>query len=160
MSQSLTSKQSMQTVEAEGGANTSLLARAASEVLALAKQQGATQAAVMGFASQGFNVTVRMREVDSVEHQRDQSISLVLYFGQRKGEVSSSDLSRDALKQAVEKAHYIAHYMAEDPCYGLPEVKQLATQFPDLQLDHPWQITTEEAIALAERCEILAQDHD
>ncbi|MCP3679404.1 MAG: metalloprotease PmbA [Gammaproteobacteria bacterium] len=137
-----------------------LLEQAATQVLALAKQEGASEVAVSASTSQGFNISVRMGKMDTVEHQRDQGISIALYFGQRKAEVSSSDMSAAALAAAVKKARYIANYMAEDPCYGLPPLERIATTFPNLQLDHPWEITTEAAIELAQNCEALALNYD
>src|SRR6185436_15945797 len=50
----------------------------------------------------------------------------------------------------------IARHTAEDDCAGLPEPELLAKNTPDLDLFHPWALSTEEAIALAKRCEDAA----
>ena len=57
------------------------------------------------------------------------------------------------MRETVEKACAIARYTAEDPYAGLVEPEALARDIPDLDLDHPWALTPEQAIELARRCE-------
>src|SRR3954471_16326949 len=106
---------------------------------------------------QGLSVTVRKGEPDTVEHNRDRSVGVSLYLGERprarRGHASTSDFSRAALEQTVDAAAAIARFTAEDDCAGLPEPGTIAREFPDLDLFHPWPIGTEEAIELARRCE-------
>ncbi|HEY6820555.1 MAG TPA: metalloprotease PmbA [Burkholderiales bacterium] len=109
---------------------------------------------------QGLSVTVRKGEPDTVEHNRDRSVGVSIYLGERprvrRGHASTSDFSRAALEQTVDAALAIARHTAEDDCAGLPDPDTLATRFPDLDLFHPWAISTEEAIGLARRCEKAA----
>src|SRR5690606_29383808 len=60
----------------------------------------------------------------------------------------------------VDAAWHIARYTAEDPAAGLPEPELLATEFPDLELHHPWSIDTDEAAALAIEAERAARKVD
>jgi PmbA protein len=53
----------------------------------------------------------------------------------------------------VEKACDIARYTAEDDCSGLADPEELAREIPDLDLDHPWDLTPEEAVDTARACE-------
>ena len=99
--------------------------------------------------SKGLGVTVRLGEVDTIEYQRDRGLGVTVYFGKRKGSASTADLSRDAVRQTVEKACAIARYTAEDPYAGLIEPEALARDIPDLDLDHPWDVTPERAIEMA-----------
>jgi len=85
-------------------------------------------------------VTVRLGEVETLEYQRDRGVGVTVYFGKRKGSASTSDLSQAALADTVEKACSIAGFTAEDDCAGLPDEKQLALKFPDLDLAHPWTL--------------------
>src|SRR5205814_5239297 len=78
---------------------------------------------------------------------------VTVYFGQRKGSASTADLSAAAVRETVEKACAIARYTAEDPYAGLVEPGALAREIPDLDLDHPWDLTPERAITLARECE-------
>ncbi|MBV9343587.1 MAG: metalloprotease PmbA, partial [Gammaproteobacteria bacterium] len=80
-----------------------------------AQRRGATQAEADVSVSQGLSVSVRMREVDTVEYQRDRGLALTVYFGQRKGAASTADLAAAAVRETVEKACAIARFTAEDP---------------------------------------------
>ncbi|HSA89144.1 MAG TPA: metalloprotease PmbA [Burkholderiales bacterium] len=108
----------------------------------------------------GLSVTVRKGRPDTVEHNRDRSIGVTVYLGERprarRGHASTSDFSRAALEQTVDAAAAIARHTAEDDCAGLPDAELLARSQPDLDLYHPWEITTEEALDLARRCEAAA----
>jgi PmbA protein len=75
--------------------------------------------------------------------------------GNRRGNASTSDFSRKAIEQTVQAAYDIARFTAEDPVAGLPDAEDIAQahEQPDLDLFHPWPITSEEAAELALRCE-------
>lgn len=136
------------------------LQQAVSEILAQAKALGATQAEVGASSDNGFNVNVRLGEVDTVEFQRDKSIAIAVYFGQRKGTASTSDTSKEAIQQTVQAACEIAKYTSEDPCNGLAEKELMAFDYPDIDAFHPWSIDTEDAIKLATDCEARAMSID
>jgi PmbA protein len=133
------------------------LARA---VLERAKRAGASGCECDVSESYGLSVTVRKGKPDTIEHNRDRSIGVTVYLGERpkarRGHASTSDFSRAALEQTVDAATAIARHTAEDDCAGLPDPELLARDTPDLDLYHPWEISTEEAVALAARCEAAA----
>ena len=118
-----------------------------------ARRQGASEAEADVSVSQGLSVNVRLGEVDTVEYQRDRGLAVTVYFGKRKGSASTADLTAAAVRTSVEKACAIARYTAEDPYAGLIEPEMLAREIPDLDLDHPWDLTPERAIELARECE-------
>jgi PmbA protein len=118
-----------------------------------AGRQGASQYEVDASLSQGLGTTVRLGEVDTIEYQRDRGLAVTLYFGKRKGSASTADLGREAVRATVAKACAIARYTADDPYAGLVEPEYLARDIPDLDLDHPWKLAAEDAIAIARRCE-------
>ncbi len=130
------------------------------DVLKLARQLGATQAEAHASFGTGFSVNVRMREVETLRHQRDQGVSVTVWLGQRKGSASSSDLRPEALEESVRKACALARHGAEDPASGLADADRLATAIPDLSLYHPWAIEPAAAIDLATACEAAALDLD
>jgi PmbA protein len=130
-----------------------LLNDVASLALEEARRQGATQYEADASLSQGLSVSVRLREVDTVEYQRDRGLGVTVYFGKRKGSASTADLSAAAVRETVAKACAIARYTAEDPYAGLIEPEALARDIPDLDLDHPWKLAPEAAIELARECE-------
>lgn len=118
-----------------------------------ARRQGAAQCEADASVSQGLSVCVRLREVDTIEYQRDRGLGVTVYFGKRKGAASTADLGAAAVRETVAKACAIARYTAEDPYAGLVEPEALARDIPDLDLDHAWDLTPERAIELARECE-------
>ena len=59
--------------------------------------------------------------IENVERNRDKSMGITVYVGQRRGNASSSDFSKAAIEQTVRAAFDIARFTAEDPAAGLPE---------------------------------------
>jgi len=132
----------------------------AQSALELARRQGATQSAVRLGSGEGFTVKIRMGGVDTLEHQRDHSIVLTFYLGQRKASVSSSDIGANAIKHIVEKAYHMAKHTQPDPCHGLADVECMASKPLDLNLYHPWGLTPADAIKIALDCEEQARSLD
>jgi PmbA protein len=124
-----------------------------SDVLALARARGASQAEADVSLQKGLTTTVRLGEVETVEYQRDRGMGVTVYFGKRKGSASTADLSPKAIAETVEKACDIARYTAEDDCAGLADPEELARHIPDLDLDHPWDLSPEQAVEMARACE-------
>jgi PmbA protein len=124
-----------------------------SESLQLARKLGASQAEADVSLQKGLTTTVRLGEVETVEYQRDRGMGITVYFGKRKGSASTADLSPRAVAETVEKACDIARYTAEDECSGLADPEELATDIPDLDLDHPWDLPPEQAVETARACE-------
>ena len=119
---------------------------------------GATDAAAEVSESRGLSVSVRNRDIETVEQTRDRSLDITVFSGQRRGSASTSDFSEKALRETVEAAWHIARYTAEDPAAGLPDAEQLARDYPDLDLYHPWAISTPQAAQLAIRAEAAARE--
>lgn len=136
------------------------LAAVVEMALAEARRLGASQSEVAVNVSQGLSVTVRLGEVETLEHTRDKGIGVTVYFGTRSGSASSTDLTEPAVRETVRAACSIAKFTAEDDCAGLAERARLATRFPDLGLHHPWNPATDEAIEMARACEDAARGLD
>jgi PmbA protein len=123
------------------------------DALAHAKTRGATAADAEVSEGFGQTVTVRQREVETIEYNRDKGIGVTVYIGKQRGHASSSDLSPQALRDTVDAALAIARYTATDDCAGLADPDRLAREFPDLDLIHPWDMPVERAIEMAQACE-------
>lgn len=130
------------------------------QILEEAKQQGATAAEADIVTGAGLTVTTRLSEVEKVEHERDKDLSMTVYIGNQKGSASSSDFGEAAIKETVTAACNIAKFASEDPYAGLPDAGLMATEVPDLDLNHPWDISPEDAIKLAVECEDIARAED
>ena len=132
----------------------------AEHVLDTAKRLGADSSETAISRSQGFSATVRMGEVETVEHNRDKSLVVTVYFGKRTGSASTSDFVATAVEDTVRAACTIAKYTAVDEYSGLADPDRLATTIRDLDLDHPWDITVQQAMAIAQQCEDVALGFD
>lgn len=130
------------------------------DVLKIAKQAGASSAETEVSFGTGQNVSVRLGETENIEYNRDKGMSITVYFGQQKGHASSSDLSPNALKDSVEAACNIAKYTAQDEFCGLADADLMATEIPDLDLYHPWNVSVDEAVEIAKACEAAALEVD
>lgn len=132
----------------------------AQAVLERARRAGASGCDCDVSEGYGLTVTVRKGQPDVIEHNRDRSVDVSVYLGERpkvrRGHASTSDFSRAALEQTVDAAAAIARHTAEDDCAGLPDADRLARELPELDLFHPWALTTEDAMELTRRCEAAA----
>jgi PmbA protein len=129
------------------------------DALTLARSLGASDAAVEVSEGVGLSVSIRKGETENVERNRDKSMGITVYIGQRRGNASTSDFSRAALEQTVRAAHDIARFTAEDSAAGLPDAQDMAMAADarrDLDLFHPWDIDAERALQIALKCEAAA----
>ncbi len=129
------------------------------DVLKAAKKRGASDAGVDVSEGVGLSVSVRKGELENVERNRDKSVGVSVYLGQRRGNASTSDFSAAAIAQTVQAAYDIARFTAEDPAAGLPDARDLASAKDaarDLDLFHPWAVDAQAAADLARRCEAAA----
>jgi PmbA protein len=135
-------------------------------VLSRAKQMGADQVVVELSESYGQSVSIRLRQLDTLERMQDQSLSISVFVGQQgkkgfsRGSASSADFSDRSILQAIEAAMAIAKHTEPDEFAGLPDEDALCLKpnVADLDLFHPWHLSSEEAIEIAKRMEASALD--
>ena len=133
------------------------MADLAAFTLERAKVLGATASDVEISTSIGQNVTVRLGEVETIEHNRDKGMGVTVYLGQRRGNASTTDLSCDAIERTVAAALAIAKYTAPDEFAGLPDpARHAKPPFADCDLHFPWTLSVEDAIELGKRMEAAA----
>ncbi|WP_395119754.1 metalloprotease PmbA [Rhodanobacter sp. FW102-FHT14D06] len=135
------------------------LAELAEDVIRRARIAGASQAEVAATIDTGLSVNVRLGEVETVEHTRDRGFGLTVYFGQRKGSASTADLHPDSIQATLDQACAIARYTEADPAAGLADASRMASAFPELDLWHPWDIDTTQAIELGIAIEDAGRAH-
>ncbi len=130
------------------------------EILAEAERQGASAAEVSVSADTGLAVGVRKGSLETIEFNQDRGFGITVYVGACKGSASTSDSSRDAIRETVRAAANIARYTEEDPCNGLADAELMPTSLPELGLFHPWDLDAGRAQELALECENAAFEHD
>ena len=129
-------------------------------VLDEAAKQGADQAEVGASHDFGLSATARLGDVENLEYTNDRGIGVTVYHDSRKGSASSSDFSVDALRETVAKASAFAKYTAVDRFAGLADAELMASDIPNLELSHAWQIDADAAIKIALECEDSARNYD
>lgn len=131
--------------------------------LAHARKLGATDAGAEVSEGCGLSVSVRNGALENVERNRDKSLGVTVYVGQRRGNASTSDFSDAAIAQTVRAAFDIARFTAEDSFAGLPDEADLSSpqdRMRDLDLFHPWALSSEKAAQVAMECEAAALSVD
>ena len=128
--------------------------------LKMASNHGADAASAGVRLDQGYEISVRLGEIENVQHNNSNSLSVVVYVGEKTGSSTTSDLDQAAVADAVRAAYAIAKYTADDPCNGLPSKNRLAREFTDLEQYFPWNITKDQAVDLALECENSARFYD
>lgn len=134
------------------------LEQAVSIALEEANKLGVSAAEVAISKQQGLSVSTRMGEVETVEFNKDGALGISLYREGRKGNASTSDLSEQAIVDAVRAADGIAKYTTADKYNGLADAELMAKTLPDLDLYHPHELSPEHGIELAAACEQAALD--
>jgi PmbA protein len=132
------------------------------DLLKQATRRGATGADAFVVEDQSFSAQVRLGEVDTVKHAREQHMALRVFVGKSVAAASTSDLSAEAMTRLVDEAVSLARVTSPDELAGLPEASELARQVPDLGLrdPHGHDLPPEEKIELARRCEAAALGAD
>ncbi|MBT1443983.1 metalloprotease PmbA [Shewanella sp. JM162201] len=121
---------------------------------------GTSAAEVAISKQQGLSVSTRLKEVETVEFNKDGALGITVYRDGCKGSSSTSDLSPEAIRQAVKAADDIARYTSSDPYNGLADAALMAKDIRDLDLYHPETLTPDELAELAIRAEAAALDAD
>lgn len=131
--------------------------------IAHAKKLGASDAAAQANEASGLSVSVRKGSLENVERNRDKSLAISVYVGQRRGAASTSDFSLPAVEQTVQAAFDIARFTAEDAFAALPDQQDIVSakeQRQDLELFFPWALSSADAMALAMETEAAALSVD
>ena len=132
------------------------------DVLRRARAHGASAADGYLVEERHFGASVRMGEVETVTHARDQRLSLRVFVGRASAAASTSDLSRASLDRVVDEATALARITAEDAHAGLPDPGELIAEVPDLDLEDtaPDDAPPEAKIAVAREAEAAALGSD
>src|SRR5210317_1025679 len=125
-----------------------------------ARRLGVDQAEVVASQDMGLTATARLGEVESLEYTNDRGLGITVFKESRKGNSSTSVISPEAIREAVAKACTFANFTAEDKYAGLADAELMCKDTRDLDLDHPWELDADTAIAMAIESEAAGLQSD
>ena len=129
-------------------------------ILERSKLIGADGCEVGASASVGLDVQARLGVPEKLEMTRDQSLSVTVFVGESRGSATTTDLSDAALESTLQAALAIARVTAPDPAAVLASKDQIIRDVPNLELDHPWEISAKDALELAIEVETCGRRAD
>ncbi len=139
----------------------------AEQALHRALRAGASDAEVVIYEGEEFNVHVRLGEVEQLTEAGSRAIGLRVFCaaegGQRTASTTSSDLSEAGIARLVSSAVELARVTGVDPFAGLPESDAFGQHDPATQalyFEDANAIPAPERIEIARRCEAAAMGFD
>lgn len=127
------------------------------DLIKRATAQGADAADAVFAEGTSLSLDWRAGQVEHLDRSEGQDLGLRVFVG-KEGQfaqaiVSSSDTSRAALDELVERAVAMARAVPADPYIGLANPDQLATAFPDFDQFDPGEPSAEALKDMARRAE-------
>lgn len=111
------------------------LSTTADRLLHAATKAGADAADTLCVAGTALDISVRNGALESADRSEGVDVGLRVFVGNRVAVVSASDTSAATIDQMAERAVAMAREAPEDPFAGLADPDQLATTWPDLDLN-------------------------
>ncbi|MCB2107955.1 MAG: TldD/PmbA family protein [Rhodobacteraceae bacterium] len=126
------------------------------DLIKQAKKAGADAADAIVVDGASIGVTWRMGSLEHLERSEGGDIGLRVLIGKKQAIVASSDRSKTALKELVERAVAMAKSVPADPFIGLADPSQIATWLPTLDICDTTELTAKQLIAKATEAEEAA----
>ena len=123
-----------------------------------ARAHGADAVEVAANNDKGFSISARLGDVENIEYHNQRTLGVTVYRGKAKGSATTNDIKQNSVEKTIDAALNIAKHTAEDEFSGLADAELMATDYPQLDLDHPWSVDPDSALELALRCEEVARD--
>ena len=120
------------------------------------KKIGATNTEVIVAHSISEDMLQRNGKIEEVTRSENISISLTAYIGQKKSSISTSNLTKNNIKQAIIRCYEMAKNTPEDEYCGLPEKNFLKKNHVELDLFDNSVITYEAKKDYISECEAEA----
>lgn len=136
----------------------SRLENVSSDVVKFALDNGADECEVNIGAVKGLSVSCRDQDIENIEFNRDNGMSITVYKDKRSGAVSTNDLSLESIHEAVLSAINLAKYSDPDPCSGLCDKDLICDSFKDLNLVFENNVDADFAASKALELDKMAED--
>ncbi len=134
----------------------------ADEAMSFAREEGASAAEVLVSQGTEFSTNVRLGTVEKLSQARFRKLGLRVFHGRRAALCSTCDFSRESLRTIASDTVAMARASVEDPDAGLPDEADYGRETPALTTFYPriQQLTPDDKIGLAQRCEQAARSFD
>jgi PmbA protein len=134
----------------------------ARDIVDLALSQGASAAEVLVREGTEFSASVRLGSVEKLLQSSFRKLGMRIFDGVRAASSATSDFASETLRSMVSDTLSMARAGSSDPANGLPEPELYRTRPRPMTLSFPaaGDLTAEEKIELARRCEIAALQFD
>ncbi len=127
------------------------------DLIARARGAGADQADAVLVESTSLTHAQRLGRPERLERAESEDLGLRVFIGNRQAVASTTDRSKAALGELVERALAMAKAVPEDPHCGLAEADQLAREVADLDICEADEPAPEILVERASRAEDAAR---
>ena len=128
-----------------------------SSLVSEARARGADAADAVLIRATSLSHAQRLGEIEKLERQEAFDLGLRVFRGKKQAIVSSTDFSDAALSELTDRALAMAAAVPDDPYAGLADPDQLATDYPDLDMEDPDEPAGEVLVEMARTCEDAAR---
>jgi PmbA protein len=127
------------------------------DAIQYAKKKGADHVEISARNDKGYSVSARLGDIETLEHHNQRALGVTVYRGKAKGSADSNDIRPSAIEDIIDAALSMASFTAEDEAAGLADVELMAMNYPELDLDRPWELEPDQALKIAMQCEETAR---
>jgi len=127
------------------------------DLVQMAQKAGADSADALYAEGVSLSLIQRMAKPEHLERSEGIDIGLRVFVGARQAIVSSSDVSKAALKELIDRGMAMARAVPEDPYCGIATPDLLADTFPDLDECDPVEPTADDLTEKAAAAEDAAR---
>jgi PmbA protein len=128
-----------------------------SSLVSEARGRGADAADAVLIRATSLSHAQRLGEIEKLERQEAFELGLRVFRGKKQAIVSSTDFSDAALSELTDRVLAMAAAVPDDPFAGLADPDQLATDYPDLDMEDPDEPAGEVLVEMARACEDAAR---
>ncbi|MEL0144980.1 MAG: TldD/PmbA family protein [Alphaproteobacteria bacterium] len=128
-----------------------------SSLVSEARARGADAADAVLIRATSLSHAQRLGEIEKLERQEAFDLGLRVFRGKKQAIVSSTDFSNAALSELMDRALAMAAAVPDDPYAGRAVPDQLATDYPDLDMEDLDEPAGEVLVEMARACEDAAR---
>ncbi len=127
------------------------------DLIARARKAGADSADAVLSVGESLSVAWRLGKVEKLERAEGHDLGLRVFVGHQQAMVSTTDHSAANLTDFIERAVAMAKAVPADPYCGIADRDQLATNYPHLDHNDPFEPTAETLLEWARTAEEAAR---